>query len=182
MSDTTFDLASSVPQAVAVERLRARGRDWRESHTPPALRAAGYYRVRIEIGDDGRFRVWGEGGAGGILDVASGLDHQRVARVGLFRPVLVGAVEAAPDGCRVRGRARPMRNNVVYAALVPAAMAAITPFSAVPFLTGCLALWVAVLSIRQFRRQWPLAAPIADMLVEVVGHAVAGTPATELGR
>jgi hypothetical protein len=86
-------IVSPLSVAEALDRLRARGRQWKESTVPPALREKGVLRINITV-DDRRFRisVWdhgarmGVGWSGVVIDAPDGQPGSRL----LARPYTAG--------------------------------------------------------------------------------------------
>jgi hypothetical protein len=93
MAELVIDSVSPVDNVV--ERLDARGHEWRESTLPAVLRTKGVYGLRIRRNGHA-FRIQCEGGG------------RRP-----YVPVLVGRVTPRPDGCQVRAHFQPSVGTVV---------------------------------------------------------------------
>ncbi|GJG88884.1 hypothetical protein tb265_40650 [Gemmatimonadetes bacterium T265] len=97
-----LEIASALPPEAVLAALGARDREWRESLMPPALRAAGYYGVRVRR-RGARFRVWLK---------YSGRAPLPLVLAGVVRPIAGGH----GAGCTVTAGLRRDRGGFAFAA------------------------------------------------------------------
>jgi hypothetical protein len=144
-----LDLFTPCPATEFLDRLRARGREWRESTVPEGLRKAGVFGIRVEI-DGWRFKMWCESGARSS-----------------YVPVCVGMVTRAGGQTRVHAYLRPSGGSMAALGLWVAWITVLSVWA------GSLFFWLFGLALAG--GMWPIMyasmAPWHDGLLALVREA-----------